>query len=180
MSVLARLLGRPAGEGLTVEPLRRRHLADMMPIEQASYPRPWTTGVFQSEIEMMRRGERLYLVARAGSELVGYGGLMFVVDDAHVTNIAVAADRRRQGVATRLLAELAWAAIDRGCSALTLEVRVSNVGAQALYREFGFVPAGVRKQYYENVEDAIVMWCNDLAQPEYHERLRHLCPEVRR
>lgn len=64
MCVLARLLGRPAGDGLTVEPLRRAHLADMMPIEQASYPRPWTTGVFQSEIEMMRRGERLYLVAR--------------------------------------------------------------------------------------------------------------------
>jgi ribosomal-protein-alanine N-acetyltransferase len=180
VSVLARLLGRPAGEGLTTEPLRRRHLAEILPIEQASYPRPWTVGVFHSEIEMMRRGERLYLVARDGSELVGYAGLMFVVGDAHVTNVAVAPDRQRQGIATRLLAELAWAAIDRDCTAMTLEVRVSNVGAQALYREFGFVPAGVRKKYYENVEDAIVMWCNDLVLPEYHERLRRLCPEVAR
>ena len=88
--------------------------------------------------------------------------------------------RQRQGIATRLLAELTWAAIARDCHALTLEVRVTNTGAQALYREFGFVPAGVRKKYYENVEDAIVMWCNDVALPEYHERLRELCPEAAR
>ncbi len=176
MSVLARLLGRPGGDGIVTEPLRRRHIASIMPIEQASYPRPWTVGVFTSEIEMMRRGERHYLVARDGSEVVGYGGLMFVVGDAHVTNIAVAPERQRQGIATRMLAELAWEAIHRGCSALTLEVRVSNAGAQALYREFGFVPAGVRKKYYENVEDAIVMWCNDIALPEYRDRLRTVCP----
>ena len=180
MSVLARLLGRASGGGLIVEPLRRRHLPGVMPIERVSYPRPWTEGVLHSEIEMMRRGERHYLVARDGNEVVGYGGLMFVVDDAHLTNIAVKPERQRQGIATRMLAELAWAAIDRGCSALTLEVRVSNSGAQALYRDFGFVPAGVRKRYYENVEDAIVMWCNDLALPEYRQRLRELCPELGR
>lgn len=180
MSVLARLLGRTDGGGLVIEPLRRRHMSDVLPIERVSYPRPWTIGVFHSEIEMMRRGERHYLVARDGAEVVGYGGLMFVVGDAHVTNIAVAPERQRQGIATRVLAELAWAAIDRDCTALTLEVRVSNVGAQALYRAFGFVPAGVRKNYYENVEDAIVMWCNDLALPEYRDLLRELCPEVGR
>lgn len=180
MSVLARLLGRASGGGLIVEPLRRRHLPGVMPIERASYPRPWTVGVLHSEIEMMQRGERHYLVARDGNEIVGYGGLMFVIDDAHLTNIAVTPERQRQGIATRMLAELAWAAIDRGCSALTLEVRVSNTGAQALYRAFGFVPAGVRKRYYENVEDAIVMWCNDLALPEYRQRLRELCPELGR
>ncbi len=180
MSVLARLLGRASGDGLIVEPLRRRHVPGVMPIERASYPRPWTVGVFHSEIEMMRQGERRYLVARDGNEIVGYGGLMFVVDDAHLTNLAVTPERQRQGIATRLLAELAWAAIDRGCSALTLEVRVSNTGAQALYRDFGFVPAGVRKRYYENVEDAIVMWCNDLDLPEYRQRLRRLSPELGR
>lgn len=180
MSVLARLLGRTDGGGLAVEPLRRRHMADVLPIERVSYPRPWSVGVFHSEIEMMRRGERHYLVARDGTEVVGYGGLMFVVGDAHVTNIAVAPERQRHGIATRLLAELAWVAIDRECTALTLEVRVSNVGAQALYRSFGFVPAGVRKNYYENVEDAIVMWCNDLPLPEYPSLLRELCPAVGR
>jgi hypothetical protein len=65
-------------------------------------------------------------------------------------------------------------------TALTLEVRVSNVGAQALYHRFGFVPVGVRKNYYENVEDAIVMWCTDIAEPAYRERLAELCPQAAR
>ncbi|MDO8390220.1 MAG: ribosomal protein S18-alanine N-acetyltransferase [Actinomycetota bacterium] len=178
MSVLAKLLGRQSFERITIEPMRRKHLAAIMPIEQASYPRPWTPGVFASEMDLARGGERHYLVARDGNEVVGYAGLMFVIDDAHVTNIAVAASRQRQGIATRLLAELAWEAIARNCQALTLEVRVSNVGAQALYREFGFAPAGVRKKYYENVEDAIVMWNNDLSLPDYREHLTGLCPEA--
>ncbi|CAB4365354.1 MAG: ribosomal-protein-alanine N-acetyltransferase [Actinobacteria bacterium] len=180
MSVLAKLLGRQSFERIEVEPLRRRHLAAILPIEQASYPAPWTVGVFQSEIELARTGERHYLIARDGAEVVGYGGLMFVLDDAHVTNIAVAPSRQRQGIATKLLAGLAWEAIARNCHALTLEVRVSNVAAQALYREFGFAPAGVRKKYYESVEDAIVMWCNDLALPEYRDHLAELCPEAAR
>ena len=177
MSVLARLLRRTDGV-LTIEPMRRRHLSAVMPIELVSYPRPWPIGVFQSEIEMMRRGERHYLVAREDGAVVGYGGLMFVLDDAHVTNIAVAAKRQRSGIATRILAELAWQAIAHGCQALTLEVRASNTAAQALYHQFGFVPAGVRQKYYENADDAIVMWCNDLALPEYRERLRALSPEA--
>ena len=94
MSVLDKFLGRTAQ--LDIEPLRKKHLPDVMPIEQASYPRPWTPGVFQSELELVRRGERHYLAARRGGDLVGYGGVMFVVDDAHVTNIAVAARRQRE------------------------------------------------------------------------------------
>ncbi len=178
MSVLERLLRRDSR--LEIEPMRKKHLPDLLPIEQASYPRPWTPGVFQSELELARRGERHYIVARGGGDVVGYGGLMFVVDDAHVTNIAVSPARRREGIATRLLAELAWEAISRDCHALTLEVRVSNTAAQALYREFGFIPAGVRKNYYENVEDAIVMWCNDILEPEYRDRLLGLSPDAQR
>jgi [ribosomal protein S18]-alanine N-acetyltransferase len=177
MSVLSRLLGRDAGDDLVIEPLRRRHLADVMAIEQVSYPKPWTRNVFQSELELARRGERHYIVARSGAVVIGYAGLMFVVGDAHVTNIAVAADHQRTGVATRLLAGLSWDAIGRGCEAMTLEVRVSNTGAQALYRRFGFAPAGVRQRYYENTEDAIVMWCHDIGEPAFRERLTSLSPE---
>ena len=181
MSVLSRLLRRSEGDaGLVVEPLRRRDLPAIQSIEQVSYPKPWSTSVFVGEIEMARRGERHYLVAHLGNELVGYAGLMFVVGDAHVTNIACAPAHQRTGVATRLLAELAWTAIERECGALTLEVRASNVGAQALYRSFGFGPVGVRKRYYENVEDAIVMWCHDIAEVPYRQRLESLCPEATR
>ena len=177
MSVLSRLLWREADDQLVVEPLRRRHLPDVMEIEQVSYPKPWSRNVFLSELELARGGERHYIVARIGTVVVGYAGLMFVVGDAHVTNIAVATDRQRSGIATRLLARLSWEAIDRGCEAMTLEVRVSNTGAQALYRSFGFAPAGVRQRYYENTEDAIVMWCHDIAEPPFRQRLSLLSPD---
>jgi ribosomal-protein-alanine N-acetyltransferase len=178
MSVLSRRLWRgDSDEQLVIEPLRRRHLADVLAIEQVSYPKPWSRNVFQSEIELARGCERHYIVARAGGVVIGYAGLMFVVGDAHVTNIAVASERQRAGVGTRLLAELGWEAVNRGCEALTLEVRVSNTGAQALYRSFGFVPAGVRQRYYENTEDAIVMWCHDIGRSDYADRLSLLSPE---
>jgi len=180
MSVLSRLLGRGDQPELVIEPLRRRHLAGIMPIETASYPKPWSIGVFQSEIEMMKRGQRHYLVAREGSEVVGYGGMMFSLDDAHITNIAVARSHQRRAIGTRLLAELAWAAIEHGSTALTLEVRVSNTTAQALYERFGFESAGIRAKYYENVEDAIVMWCHGIREQGYRNRLRELCPEAAR
>ncbi len=177
--MLSRLVRRGGTDDeLLVEPLRRRDLPAIQAIEQVSYPRPWSLGVFQSEIEMARRGERHYVVARRHGELVGYAGSMFVVGDAHVTNIATAPLHHRSGVATRLLAELAWEAIARECQALTLEVRSSNTGAQALYRRFGFAPVGVRQKYYENTEDAIVMWCHEIAELPYRERLSVLCPEA--
>ena len=81
-----------------------------------------------------RTGHRHYLVARLGRTVVGYAGLMFVADEAHVTNVAVHPDHRRSGIATQLLLELADVAIQRGCAAWTLEVRASSTGAQALYR----------------------------------------------
>lgn len=183
MSVLSRLLRRadgPTGDSgeLIIERMRRRDLGPIMSIENVSYPKPWTVAVFESELEMARRGDRHYVVARRDGRLVGYAGLMFVVGDAHVTNIASSPRHHRTGVATRLLAELAWEAIDRDCQALTLEVRSSNTGAQALYRNFGFAPVGVRQKYYENVEDAIVMWCHDIADDPYRQRLAELCPEA--
>jgi ribosomal-protein-alanine N-acetyltransferase len=182
MSVLTRLLGRSGGDvpDLVVEPMRRRDVAAIQPIEQVSYPRPWSPAVFQSEIELSRRGDRHYIVARRAHEIVGYAGMMFVVGDAHVTNIASAPVHRGQGIGTRLLAELAWEAIARDCTALTLEVRTSNTSAQSLYRSFGFAPVGVRQKYYENVEDAIVMWCHEIGEAAYRERLAALCPEARR
>ena len=179
MSMLSRLLSRPA-TAVRIEPMRRRHVPAVLSIEVLSYPRPWTETVFNNELEMARRGERNYLVARHGSRVVGYAGLMFALDEAHITNIAVAPDMKRSGVATRLLAEQAWAAVAYGSTALTLEVRVSNTPAQALYERFGFESAGVRPRYYENVEDALVMWCHHIRTPEYRQRLRELCPEAAR
>lgn len=175
MSVLGRLLGREASDDrpvLRLGEMQRRHLRDVLAIEVVAYPRPWTPKVFGDEIEMMRRGERTYLVAHVGRTLVGYGGILYAPDSAHVTNVAVDPSWRGRGVATEILLELCWRARERGSEALSLEVRESNATAQGLYRRFGFAPAGVRPRYYEGVEDAIVMWCHGVQDEAFEDRLR--------
>ena len=181
MSILDRLLGRQdAGRGgidsgspyLQVAQMQTRHIRHIMPIEQSLYPRPWTARIFEEEIALMKRDNRQYLVAHVGSELVGYAGLLFSDEDAHVTNIAVSADWQGRGVATELLLELAWFAREHKFKNLTLEVRHTNTAAQKLYQRFGFLPAGVRKKYYENTDDAIVMWCSDIQGEEFERRLQ--------
>ncbi len=186
MSVLGKLLqidsSAVGSNQITLEPMRRRHLSRMMPIERAAYPKSWKRSVFESELSQIAQGSRHYMVAKRGRDVVGYAGLWFTPDpdgdQAHVTNIAVAESARRSGVATTLLVSLARTAIARGCASWTLEVRISSTGAQDLYRTFGFEAAGVRKNYYDNTEDAIVMWCHDIRSPEYAERLRTLAPEL--
>ena len=179
MSVLSRLLNRtPPARGLVIEPMRRRDLTAIQVIERQAYPQPWSVNVFANEIEMAKQGQRYYICAHRAGLLVGYAGMMIVADEAHVTNIAADPNRRREGIGRRLLAELAWEARRRRCVGLTLEVRMSNTAAQGLYHLFGFEPAGIRQRYYENVEDAIVMWCHDIDTVEYAARLMQLSPEA--
>lgn len=151
-------------------PMRRRHLRTVLRIETEVYPRPWTMNLFISELAM--RSSRSYYVAKVGPTVVGYSGLMIVGEDAHVTTIAVDPRWHRHQIGTRLLANIARDARERGSKHLTLEVRVSNEAAQNMYRTFGFRPAGIRKGYYvETNEDALVMWANDIDEPPYLERL---------
>lgn len=164
----------PDSTSLVIVPMRRAHIRNIMPIEQQIYPRPWTAQVFVEELEQVRAGKRCYLVGTIGNELVGYGGLLYVEQDAHITNVAVHPMWRSRGIATELLLDLSWEARRRGCDAMTLEVRHTNTTAQKLYERFGFVPAGVRKKYYENRDDAIVMWCADVQQQEFGARLRQI------
>lgn len=160
----------PAALEVVVGPMRRRHLRGVLRIEEQVYPRPWSLGLFMSELGY--REGRVYLTARVDSTVVGYGGLMLVTDDGHITTLAVDPGWHRHKLGTRLLVTLARAAIARGARNLTLEVRAGNEAAQALYRSFGFAPAGIRKGYYvETNEDALVMWANDVDRPEYADRL---------
>jgi ribosomal-protein-alanine N-acetyltransferase len=150
--------------------MRRRHLKAVIAIEQRIFPSPWSIGLYLGELS--QPATRAYYVARVGGEVVGYGGMMMVVGEAHVTNIGVAPEWQRHGIGRRLLLQLAREARRRSGQHLTLEVRVSNLGAQELYREFGFVPAGIRKNYYAEVhEDALIMWAHDIDSDEYGARL---------
>ena len=179
MSVIERLLGRGAPAsgpivhgGVEISKMRKRDLrGGVLDIEAQCYPRPWSYGVFAGELDQVKSASRVYLVARYDGRIAGYAGLWFTADEAHVTNVAVEPTLRRRGVARSLMLALADEMIRRSCTAWTLEVRVSSAGAQELYRTFGFEPAGVRKRYYENVEDAIVMWCRNVQTIDYRRRL---------
>lgn len=158
---------------LEVEPMRRRHLRAVAAIEQQNQSHPWSPDVFRTELAM--GDQRHYLVATLACRVVGYGGLIFAADEAHVTNLSVAAGVQRRGVATRLMVALVDAALERDMTALTLEVRVGNTAAQGLYRRFGLVPAGVRRAYYQpDGEDALVMWAHEIDGPLYAARLARL------
>jgi ribosomal-protein-alanine N-acetyltransferase len=158
--------------------MHRRHLRGVIAIERRIFPTPWSEMLYLSE--MSQPSTRAYYVACVGSKVVGYGGMMDIVGEAHVTNIGVAPEWQRRGVARRLLLQLAREARRRHDQHMTLEVRVSNVGAQALYHEFGFVPAGIRKNYYSEVqEDGLVMWAHDIETDAYAERLDEIESRLR-
>jgi [ribosomal protein S18]-alanine N-acetyltransferase len=151
-------------------PLRRRHLRSVLKIESQVYPRPWTLTLFMSELNL--RTSRYYIAAKVDSNLVGYGGLMYSGDEAHITNIAVDPAWQRYKIGSRMMLNLSRAAVGFGASHLTLEVRVSNAGAQAMYARFGFQTEGVRRNYYtESNEDALIMWAHDIDTADYAERL---------
>lgn len=167
----------PAELEVTVGPMRRKHLRAVQRIERQVYPRPWSMGLFMSELGY--RGSRVYVVARVGSTVVGYGGVMLVTEDGHITTLAVDPAWHRHKIGTRLLLALSGAAVERGAKNLTLEVRASNTAAQELYRAFGFAPAGIRKGYYvETKEDAIVMWANDVDTDAHAGRLAALAASL--
>ncbi|MGO9963242.1 MAG: ribosomal protein S18-alanine N-acetyltransferase [Acidimicrobiales bacterium] len=170
--------GKGAERVLEIVPMRRSHLKAVIGIERRIFPSPWSLGLYMSEIT--QPATRAYYVACVGPEVVGYAGMMVVVGEAHVTNIGVAPEWQRHGIARRLLLQLAKEARQRSAQHLTLEVRVSNLGAQALYHEFGFVPAGVRKNYYSEVhEDALVMWAHDIDTEAYRQRLEAIESRLR-
>jgi ribosomal-protein-alanine N-acetyltransferase len=152
--------------------MRRRHLRSVLSIEEQVYPRPWSSRLFEDELD---RSNRAYLVARVGPSVVGYAGVLMIADDGHVATVAVDPAWQGHGIASRLLAELVRSALAMGANQLTLEVRVSNLVAQSVYRRFGFAPAGARKAYYgDNGEDALVMWAHAVSQPEYLARLAEI------
>ncbi len=153
-----------------VVPMRRRHLRSVLRIERAAPHRGWSAGLYLGELR--RPEDRRYVVARRGAAVVGFAGLMQVLEDAHVTTIAVDPAVQGQRIGTRLMLALAEQARAWGCDNLTLEVRPSNAAAIALYRRFGLAPAGVRKGYYADLgEDALVMWGHEVQSPAFADRL---------
>jgi ribosomal-protein-alanine N-acetyltransferase len=170
-------ISEPEPVELEISRMKRRHLKGVMAIEREVYPRPWSPSLFLSE--MSELNNRAYLVAKIGKDVVGYGGVICYGDEAHVTTIAVDPAHHRRKIGTRVMYELLGAAIEMGARAVSLEVRMSNWGAQRMYGRFGFRPVGVRKGYYqETSEDALVMWVDDVQGPDYKRTLKAIIAEV--
>lgn len=161
---------KPDASRLKFRPMKRRHLDQVLAIESQVYSSGWTRSIFLSEL--LYANDRHYLIAKVGRVIVGYVGVLFAPDEGHITTIAVHPDWQRNRIATRLMLEAFDETIERGKDAMTLEARVSNLGAHALYEQFGFQSVGVRPQYYaDNREDALIMWVHEIQRPDYRARL---------
>jgi len=126
-------------------------------VEKDSFSAPWSRSAFEEELSQNNLAR--YLVAVAGDVIVGYAGAWLVINEAHVTNVAVVGMYRREGIGRLLMEKLMELARNNFMESMTLEVRVSNAAARNLYSKLGFVEAGMRKNYYtETKEDALILW----------------------
>lgn len=168
-----------AATDVRIVPMRRDHLNDVHRIDTQVYPKPWSLSLFRQELALT--DSRVYVVAQVNEQLVGHAGMMLAAGEGHITTVAVDPQWQGRGIASRMLLELHRRAVERGASAMTLEVRVSNQRAIELYRRFGYAPAGIRRNYYsEEGEDALIMWAHDVHQPAHAERLAAIERELDR
>ncbi len=132
---------------------------EVLVLERRSFTLPWSREAFYNELNHNQYA--LYIVLEDEGKIVGYCGAWLVIDEAHITNIAILPEYRGRRLGEGLLRKMMDIAIERGAKVMTLEVRVSNIIAQSLYEKLGFQKGGIRKRYYtDNGEDALVMWVN--------------------
>lgn len=132
-------------------------LDDIMEIEHEAFSTPWSRNAFKQEITENMLAK--YIVAEVDSKVVGYAGIWLIIDEGHITNIAVRKDWRHQGIGKYLLMGLIDFCKKNKIHNMTLEVRQSNEAAQKLYKKFGFLDCGIRPNYYaDDHEDAVIMW----------------------
>jgi ribosomal-protein-alanine N-acetyltransferase len=137
----------------------RRDVGELLVLEQAQFPEPWTRGMLLDEILNIKT--RRYTVAVQDKLIVGYLGVMFVLDELHVNTIGTLPGHEGRGIASSLMDDAWHDAQLRGIKRATLEVATSNTRAQKFYYRYGFKPVGVRKNYYERTsEDALVLWAD--------------------
>lgn len=142
--------------------IRRMDISDIdqvLQVEQASFSSPWSRDIFIQELTNNPYAH--YFVLVKDDKIIGYVGMWLILGDAQITNIAVLPEYRGRKYGEKLFRHAMEYSICHGIKRLSLEVRVSNIVAQKMYRKFGLVPGGIRKNYYtDNHEDAIVMWVN--------------------
>ena len=140
-----------------IRQMETNDIDQVMEIEHASFGVPWTRDIFEQELR--QNNYACYFVIEEGNKIFGYCGLWVVIDEAQITNIALLPEYRGKKYGQALFQYVITKATALGAHRLSLEVRVSNIVAQKMYRKFGLVPGGVRRKYYtDNNEDGLVMW----------------------
>lgn len=131
----------------------------LVAIEQQSFAVPWPKDAFYNDIVHNRFAA--YIMIECNAQVAGYCGVWLVMDEAHITNIALLPQYRGRKLGETLLRKVMELAKEAGAQTMSLEVRVSNLPARRLYKKLGFQEGGIRKNYYtDNYEDALVMWVN--------------------
>lgn len=158
---------------LVIEPMADTDIKEVLRIEQQSFTTQWPSNAFYQELHDNKLAH--YFVGRVDKRVVAYGGIWVILEDSHVTTIAVRPGYRGRKFGEIMLLRLLDEAIERGASWMTLEVRESNTVAQNLYRKYGFTTVSTRKGYYsDNNENALVMWAGNLKSEIYRNRLQAL------
>ena len=141
---------------IVIRPMTIDDVDEVYIVEEDCFVDPWSKDSIRKEL---KNNLARYLVAQLDNKIVGYVGVWFVVDEGHITNVAVHSDYRGKKIGDRLVKEMVELCKENNLVAMTLEVRASNTVAQNLYRKYGFKMGGIRKEYYnDNKEDAIIMW----------------------
>lgn len=141
--------------------LKLEHVDSVLKIDVLSFPTPWSRESFEREIEVNKFAR--YVVAKKDGVVIGYAGMWLILDEGHITNIAVHPEYRGIGAGNLLLESLIEICRTESITSLTLEVRKSNLVAQNLYKKYGFLEQGIRKGYYgDNKEDAVIMWKHNI------------------
>ena len=141
---------------IIIEEMTSSHIDAVCEIENDSFPIPWSKKSFYDELA---NKNAYYFTAQVDGKTAGYCGLWHIVNEGHITNIAVARDYRRNGIGRALVRKMLEFARKKEMIGLTLEVNINNLSAQRLYLSFGFKPEGIRKNYYADTkEDAVIMW----------------------
>jgi ribosomal-protein-alanine N-acetyltransferase len=139
--------------------MREEDIDQIVNIEKLSFATPWSKESFYNELN--KNQFATYVVIEDSEKVIGYCGVWLIIDEAHITNIAILPEYRGRKLGDALLAKVITTVKEMGAKSVTLEVRVTNTVAQNLYRKFGFENGGIRKNYYsDNQEDALVMWVN--------------------
>ncbi len=202
-----------AGLAYIIEPMRLEDIPEVMEIERVSFSSPWPLQAYRHEVSQNRlahyfvarhqfvdepeervEDERPSLLKRVqrwahgtkagGPSVVGYCGFWMAADEVHLSTIAVDPSYRQQGIGQLLLITAIEQALRLGASIISLEVRVSNIAAQNLYRKYGFKVVGRRRRYYsDNQEDALIMTAEHITSAAYHrmfqKRQKHLLQGLR-